>query len=260
MSKQRIPRIQGLTYLDKSNKKQVKKHILLHYIQNNFTINGVYMNLQQVANYIQVPMKEVMIDFQRLTDVINKRLGKLINEDTASGVIFQAQMGAWQTYHQATEQLNLLALSQNGQYQAFMSKEVNSAMSNVIQSMKLIADMAKLIQPTKPTVNVINNNNQAMISATYVGPDEALKLVEAQVAKSAQLQLGSEAHIRLLEASNSLYPDSIPNILSNAQSEEAIMAQTIKARSQKEADELSAMEERQFRDFKTVDEADIADQ
>ena len=251
--KQRIPRIKGLTLADKSDKAHIQRMILLHYINNNYTLNNDYYNVQQIADYLQIPVSSAMKEISRLMEVAKRQIGNMFKTDNGDSAIFQAQNFIWEAIHNSRKQLSTLAYRQGDEYVPFLSKEVNQAVANFNTAVKTALDLTKIMVPQKPTVQVLNQNNMAQVSHTYLGPDEALKLTEATMAKQASLALGSEGHLLLLEASNSLN-DGLPDITSNAQNESAIMAKLMRKQGREDSGDISVDEERKFRDFRTLDE------
>lgn len=217
-------------------------------------MNQEYYTIQQLAEYLQIGVGVLMKEINRYLEVVKRSIGKGMETGIANSTFFQAQMGVWEAIHKSREQLSILALSQNGTYQAFLSKEVNSAVNNFNNSMKLAIEMAKLSQPTQPTVNVLNQNGIVQAGAAFIGPDEALKLAESSIAKQATLKLGSPAYIDFLEVQNNLTDPSIPNIQSDAQSESSVMAKAMRKRGASVDEEEDKALERKFRDFKVLDE------
>lgn len=137
----RIPRPIGSTELgrqfnltkDDDHYTSLKENIIHHYIRNNFSYCGIYMNIESFSQLI----KETPITIQRHFISYGKELSKL-NDDLTNKDQFRVLLNSSLNFcledrSLAAQQLRLLLDSQGGSYAPFISGEVN-------KSIKLMMD------------------------------------------------------------------------------------------------------------------------
>lgn len=251
----RQPRIKGLTEVaqkeypnQQQRKKAIQRSIIRHYVTHNYTIDGRYMDITQVCDMIGMNEIELLGITNRYLEVTGNTLQKVNQEKLARVLISRAIFGVQGAAHASLEQLSILASSQNGEYRPFISGEVNRAIKNVLDSQKMVLEMAQSLMPKTPTISILNQNNQATVNHAYLGPDEAQKLIEAKTEQMG-IKPGSEAHLQLLSGT-SYQGQSLPGIIATSQDEEAFIAHTLKKRALEETGDLDTQQEREFRDFR----------
>jgi hypothetical protein len=138
----RIPRPIGTTELgrqfnltnDNDHYISLKENVIHHYIRNNFSYCGIYMNIETFSQLI----KETPISIQRHFISYGKELSKL-NDDLTNKdqfrVLLNSALGfCLEDRALAAQQLRLLLDSQGGSYAPFISGEVNKAIKLMMDS------------------------------------------------------------------------------------------------------------------------------
>lgn len=265
----RIPRPQGLTNIlsmyhnHQADKENVVQYIVRHYIQSNYTINGTFYSLLELSNLTQVPesvLQAYINKYYENMELLGTNGSQLEAQQAwARGVQKMALNLGLEGTHLAREQLLTLRLSQNGQYQPFMSKELNQAIKNYLDSAKTISEMAKSLQPSQPTISILNQQNQAMASHALLGPDEANRVIEAKLKETKGFEIGSDGHIQYLLNSGSLN-SQLPEVVATFHQEEELMAQEV-AKKASMAEELNEKDIRSIHKFQDtiLDDGDITE-
>lgn len=265
----RIPRPQGLTnILNLYNNKQIDKENVLQYIvriyvQSNYTIDGTFYTLLELSNILNTPdsiLQRYINKYYENMETIGQTQEALNSQMAwARGVQKMALNLALEGTHFAREQLLTLRFSQNGQYQPFISKEVNSAIKIYADSTKTIAEMAKGLQPSQPTISILNQQGIAVAQHAALGPLEAMKLIEAKMTETMGFEIGSEGHIHYLINSPALI-QGLPEVVATSNQEQELMALEVAKKASK-ADELSDLDIRSIHKFQDsiLDEDDITE-
>lgn len=112
----------------------LQQNIINHYIRNNFSYCGHYMNIEQFSHFINLPV----IEIQRHFTSYGKEVSKLI-KDTHGGDIYRAIQNLcfkWglEDRSLAQQQYSLLAQSQGNSYAPFISGEVNKSIRLMMDS------------------------------------------------------------------------------------------------------------------------------
>lgn len=235
----RVARVQGVTnvlhlYHTKQIEKQtVIRYIVKNYCSNNYMINGTFYTIQELSQALRTPESILQAYINEYyTNWSNT------NQDDQLGLLARASLksalfGSLESAQMALEQLSTLRFSQNGQYQPFISKEVNSALKNHMDAWKTVAELAEKLKPKAPSINILNQGGNAAIVHAQIGTTEALKLVEEKVKAMENFQLGSPGHMAYL-ASKSLQSEDIPNVVATEAQEQEIMAQLAKQKALEE--------------------------
>lgn len=221
MKEQRIPRPLGFTLaikasnnnnLTKQEKQQevdrIKKLLIDNYVTQGFQLNNTQMNLQELSNYVNLPMESILRLLGRNMSRLNDNLGGEQGAQLARVLNFQVLNFGLKIGTEAMAQLNVLKASQNGSYKAFLSSEVNKSIGNLVAAGKLqkdIADMfSNVAQLTKSGPNIaINNNLTATQSGQFLTTEKAIKLIQKEGTQSA---LESPSVIEDIEASYTTNP------------------------------------------------------
>ena len=191
----RMPRPLGTTLMAQNiqktlNKEQKNKHqsqlidyILKNYILNGYTINSIPYNLSQLS--IMLGLKE---------SILIGRMGKQVNglsgfsgigtdlkkvTDTLSGILIQSHLT---NQGRITEQYGVLKASQQGEYKAFISGEVNRALDLLLKADGNLINILKAFQPsvhnTTITTQTLQGDVQNTQNVEYVTLDKAIGLLE----------------------------------------------------------------------------------
>lgn len=138
----RTPRPLGSTELskaynatnDEEHYQSLKQNIIHHYIRNNFSYCGQYMNIEQFAFLI----KETPITIQRYMGTYGDQISTLVDEMTKANVFRAlgkiAFFNCIEDRSLALQQLSIMTESQGGTYAPFISGEVNKSIKLVMDS------------------------------------------------------------------------------------------------------------------------------
>lgn len=188
----------------------------------------------------------------------------MMDGELARVALFGSFFGVQEAAHKASEQLSILASSQAQEYRPFISGEVNRALKNMLDSQKLMMEMAQMLQPKTPTISILNQNQMAVQNHAYLSPDGAQRLVEAKV-QDMGLIPGSDTHMALIgpsiglggingsqlgTTSGSQELTLLPNIIANQDQEDELKAHIMKRRAMEENGEMAPKQEKEFRDFR----------
>lgn len=243
----------------------VHKHVIKHYLANNFTIDGTFTSISGLAMYLGINEKTALGYINRYMTANDRQLKPMMDGGLARVAIFGSFFGVQEAAHKASEQLSILASSQAGEYRPFISGEVNRAVKNLLDSQKLVMEMANMLQPKQPTIAITNQNNMAVQNHAYLSPDGAQKMIEAKV-QDMGLMPGSDAQLALIgptmgfgnsDDGHEGLPGltSLPNIIANSAQEDELKAHIMKRRAMEENGEMDTKQEKEFRDFR-VDTGD----
>lgn len=222
----RVPRTAGLTmamrqYNLESDPKQRNKlyestidRILGRYIEDGYMLNGQVMSVDQVSNYLQIPVTRVIKASTRVIRSMSmigdgeKGLDDLYRALLALGV-----NGALADRGRALKQVQVLENDQNGTYTPFLTSALNQALKNLMDSNKPIMDLVKILTPSDPSVVINNQQNQALQNNQYMGTNEAVRLIDDR--RGTPLLDNEEAQKQL--AQNNLADPLIPEIIATRQ-------------------------------------------
>lgn len=233
----RYPRPQGTTYLaqayhsstDPKQKKLLKDKLtnltITHYLVNNYQINNHYINTDQLATYLNTSLLHLTVLLKERLEVQDRLMGN----DTLGALTRASLLGslkmAWHASSLATQQAELLLMEQGGKYVPFLTGQANAAIANMYQSMNPLLQLIKIGMPTPAPnasfqANITNiQANAAQVNNHLIGPDEANKLIETQI---AQYGIGTPTHLALLGTRDDL--QNLPNIHATKASEEQYTA------------------------------------
>lgn len=189
----RFPRPKGLTYLAYLQNKEshektqmtqynpVIKFIVNKYVMNNFTINGEYRSIEEMANWLNLTHYHVLRMtnevYREMNDFVGEGLG---NEQMARAIEQMVTNLALETRALSQNQVNMLLAQQKGQYQPFLTAEANKAIANSINSLKPFIELLKVYKG-QPTNNF--NGPTQINSGKAIDSDEsaltATKAIEA---------------------------------------------------------------------------------
>lgn len=223
MKPTRIPRLRGLTddmisYHQETNpqnqkqrKKSIKTKILNHYIQNQLTYCNKELSLQELANFIQIPL------FRVLDKVYAKGLNKLSGIDNVIGLQKMSSVILGKAIWEVTRdrqlienQVDMLIKSQGNRYVPFLSDTLNRAIgfmqNSTKNSLELYNSIAKNSASTLQVLTIQNNFLKANQSSESFTQLQAIELLESKA-----LPL----HEKGQELEKSYASDNLPNILAS---------------------------------------------
>jgi hypothetical protein len=183
---QRIPRPIGATELGKlynntkDNDYYIKLHenIIHHYIRNNFSYCGEYMNIERFSFISGISDRDIKKGLVSYGEVL-----KGISDDVTNSGIMRASfemafMGILEDRSIAQQQYSILAKEQNGQYVPFLSAEVGKAIKLMMDGTGNIVNFMKSMG-TGSTAFVPENGPTAS-GPQGVTVDEVVMLMKAQ--------------------------------------------------------------------------------
>ena len=248
-TKVRIPRPKGTTYLIHNNeqKETIRRHVIKHYIDNNYLLNGAPASVTDVANYLDINATYIQQLINRYLKVQGRGYTNDDKDGTnmaktaelARGVIFQALKKSQQASEIAGLQAAQLFQEQGGKYVPFLSSATNHAISNALSAHKGLLELAQALQPKQPTISILNNNQVAQSTHLTLGPSEAQKMVEEY---TSQVGIGTPQHLQILAQNQdqSSWPDITSNVMAEKILEEGFMGK--KAPKNKAATSISEAE------------------
>ncbi len=183
----RIPRQGGITMMvkhynqidderERQNKlNQIKDHVLNQYIKEGFRINGMTMELNELAIYLDMPLKGIIRKITRYGDIMGGKDGEAISRAVQ---LFSFQ-GLMATRSLVLGQAQSLLRSQGDSYVPFLTSEVNRSLANLIQNDNAWIGYLKAIKTeTKSQPSVVINNQQATMN-TGGNTEQALNINQA---------------------------------------------------------------------------------
>lgn len=229
---QRIPRPKGLTYLasnpTQDTTKQKIRLILIHYINNNYTVCNQHYNLHQLAQSLNVSYIYIQQELIRLTNQLGKLFGSHFkSEEFRSGLAERLLFSASTDRGLIHQHVSLLLSSQGDGYKPFISSEVTKGLQTLLASNKQMADIVKMLMPSGPTNNTLilnqgpqglgsdpTNPNQGLEGTNYLTIGAATALIQGldHIVLGTQKQLIDGQHIQGLGAHPIAIPDDITDL------------------------------------------------
>lgn len=210
---QRINRPMGLTAVmqryhqtkDQKLLNLAQKHIIQEYINTGLMLNGIPVSLDYLSIYLRMPKDKIL---KQMTEGTRELIGD--NNEAHRVLLSLAINGLLRDRGLIQKQVQDLTKAQEalGQkthgYVAFLSRDLNQALKNLLDSNKPFIDLVKGLQPQTPAANVqINNMNQqnTVPSEKVITINEAIRLIDAKnpttlLEDADAQQLLLEAHIQ----------------------------------------------------------------
>ena len=185
---QRMPRIQGLTYLSMNyqrertdtSKEELYRYITTQYTLQGFRLNKISLTLQQFSYYTQIPLPKVMEYINTMALNMNVIQDPESIKGLMSSLITLSTTWAIQDKGMIMNQIEILAKAQGNKYKPFISGELNKAMKLSLESNKNIMEAYKSFfnsnQSTTNILNIIPPQKQEN-KEEYLTPDKALQLL-----------------------------------------------------------------------------------
>lgn len=198
----RFPRPSGLTILAQSLHKagsaqersklkvDILKKVVGDYVNNGFTFMGKSVGITDLAYFTQVTPNRVMKEISRYSKTLASIANPEETQQTLQAMVGLLLQNVITDRGKIQKQADMLVAAQEGGYKAFVSKEANSALKNLIDSNKPLIDLLKTLQG--PGSTFIQNN----VNGDKEGPEVA---EDAITIDSAIALLNSEQPGSLLE-------------------------------------------------------------
>lgn len=156
----------------------MKQLIINHYIRNNFSYCGQYMNIEQFAYMI----KESPITIQKQMGNYGKELVKL-NDELFSGDICRALANfsinnCLEDRSLAHQQLSLLLHSQGSSYAPFISGEVNKAIKLMMDANTNLQSLIRTLGGNTASPLGAQENPNRNSDGNGITTDEAVRLIK----------------------------------------------------------------------------------
>jgi len=137
-----ISRLYNLTN-DDNYYQDLREKVIHHYIRNNFSYCGHYLNIEQFSKHIGVSE----IDIQRHLGTYGKEMGKLakemVNGDMVRAVTNLAFLWGMEDRAMAQQQLTIMLSSQGASYKPFISSEVNKTIKLSMEANSNLMSLVK---------------------------------------------------------------------------------------------------------------------
>ena len=158
----RIPRPIGATELgklyyntkDDTYYQRLHENIIHHYIRNNFSYCGEYMNIERFAFVSGISDKEIKKGLVSYGDALKEISDDVTNSGIMRAAFQMSFMGILEDRSIAQQQYSILAKEQNGQYVPFLSAEVGKAIKlmmdgtgNIVNFMKSMGSGSTAFEP-----------------------------------------------------------------------------------------------------------------
>lgn len=191
MSK-RYPRPSGLTLLAKSLQKtkskaehnrlkvDILKKTVSSYVNNGFTFMGKTTNINDLAFFIQVTPNRVMMEISRYSKTLASIADPEQTQQTLQAMVGLLLQNVITDRGKVQKQADMLVAAQGGTYRAFVSKEANAALKNLLDSNKPLIDLVKLLQGPNATYiqNNLNSPDSQEPPEDTITVDEAVAMID----------------------------------------------------------------------------------
>lgn len=179
----RIPRPIGITLLARSYNKSNDTNLLStlynkiigQYIQSGFQVNGVSMNMSQLALYLGLPLQNLMKKVHQQIQVFGQ-LGEGKNLETMGSALKVCLFnGALEARQIANQQVTLMMKAQDGKYVPFVSTTVNGAIGNLFKAdINLQGVYNTLFKEANTSINI---NNNPTTNNAFLTPEKAVQIL-----------------------------------------------------------------------------------
>lgn len=181
----RVPRTTGLTELSRAHqrdpqsvtKEQLYNHILQRYIADGFRLFGIQVDINTLSTLFQMPLQRVI----KYITKANQHLAGLVNnediQDTTRALLGSVITGALADRGRIMAQADMLDREQDGQYVPFLTSTYNSLLKTLLESHKPILDVAKLLTPQGPNIQIDNHNGDKN-QENYLTVNEAAVMLD----------------------------------------------------------------------------------
>lgn len=164
---------------NKHKLKQLQRIIIEQWSLNSYQYNGELYSINNMAEYLKLPTKEVM---ERMNKAILGIAGVYENNEKgrkfARAQISQLIFKGLENEALARSQVELLMRDQAGHYKPFLTTEVNRSIANLLNSGKPLLEILKLLTEKDPQPLIgqlqVNTDNRAI---NHITTDQAIKMI-----------------------------------------------------------------------------------
>lgn len=232
----RIKRPLGITMMcrdlnnqeeDTKRYRELRKRIQRIWIQEwaykGFQVNDKALNVQELAQKLGCREEMVVQGVMAPLYIMGKTA-----EDRAMATASLAFLGASNDRKLLLEQHQIMAKSQGGKYRPFISDGVQRGLALLDANTKTLLAIAKELKPApekgpKVQLNqalVTSNDPQQLTTAEtgkFIGPNEAIKLLEANRPGGLHLLENLEAQTTVIDEALGLESESLPEVIATKQ-------------------------------------------
>lgn len=185
----RIPRPSGLTLLARNFQKastteeenrlkvDIIKRVVSSYVQNGFTFMGKPANIEDMAFFLKISLSRVMKEISRYSKTLASIASPEETQATLQAMVGLILQNAITDRAKVQKQADMLVNEQQGKYTAFLTKEANSALKNLMDSNKPLLDLMKNLQGGS-NINIQNNLNPGQ-EGEAMAPEESFTVDDA---------------------------------------------------------------------------------
>lgn len=178
----------------------------------NGNISGTTYDIQSLANSLKVPVESIRIHMR--DQVLQSKVWDTEHqEELLKGLIGHMISWTLEDRMRINEQINLLTVSQGGQYKPFISSELNKAMKLGLESSTAMQSLIARLTGGGQTTNIFNmfqQNNEQNIQNNFVTRDDVLEIIAGE-----QKQLPKSEQALLLETRYDV--SSLPEVVATQQ-------------------------------------------
>jgi hypothetical protein len=179
----RIPRLKGLTlsliHIHKSQNpntlKQIKENILEQWLIQGLQVQGEYMNVEQLSQYLNMSTTAILLRMNRTMEKLGNWIKDEKMQSTSRALFSMAIFKSLETASIASKQTALLMAEQGDKYVPFLTSEVNKSIANLIASNKPTQGLLEILKPN--TTIMPYSSADGTSNKHTVTPDEAIKLI-----------------------------------------------------------------------------------
>lgn len=215
----RIPRITGTTsqaiYIRQERDEALRikktralqKHVLNQYMREGMKLNGQTVPLNDLAWYLGMSIVNVIREVNK-----SGRLAIGDQESAYLGLVSQSISEALADRNLTMSQVQTLLASQGGEFKPFVSMTVNQAIANLMSSTKGLIEIAKMLKPANPSIQIQNNQQQnSYLPTQQISTQEAIKIIQQETGTPLLSDATKQQQLLLP------YQDGLPEIIATRQ-------------------------------------------
>src|SRR5690606_979087 len=184
----RVPRPAGLTLLCKNLKKpeiedkhgvhkQILKLCIANYVQNGFIFLDREMSIIELSIFLKCKPQTIIKEMARYSQTLASITNPDAIQQTQQAMFGLIMQHIIKDRAKLERQANMLVAGQKGKYVDFMTKEVNAALKNLMDSNKPMIDLLKLLQGNNGGLQLNKPETPAEIPNNAISPTEAILIM-----------------------------------------------------------------------------------
>ena len=186
MEQERQPRPMGLTELslryqqspNTENKQLLIKHLIKHWITNNFNLNNQHLSIDQLSYITNIDTHTIIQEINRQSKGLMDLTDKESLGNTVRALLSLSIRHALTDRGLIAQQLSILKASQGNGYKAFISGEVNKTLDLLMKSSQNILHTTKALMPSGGTsINIFNHTETT--TQNYIDGAQATQMIKA---------------------------------------------------------------------------------